>query len=145
MASRLVIGGPPECPTCPLCLLALQRGYGLRFKEFVPLDAGGPLTRQALDTRAIDVALLFTSDPAIGNAGYVELADDRGLQPAENVTPLIRRSVVEQFGPELVERVDAVSARLTTNGLRSLNAEVAGGRATVASVAAGWLQSEGLT
>ena len=47
-APRLLFGGPPECPERPYCLRGLQRAYGLRFKAFVPLDAGGPLTLQAL-------------------------------------------------------------------------------------------------
>ena len=95
-APRFVLGRPPECPTRPFCLVGLEQTYGLSFKEFVPLDAGGPLTRSALDHGVIDVAVLFSTDPAIDEV--VELADDRGLQPAENVTPLVRRFVVAQSG-----------------------------------------------
>ena len=47
------------------------------------------------------------------------LTDDRALQPAENVTPLVRTEVVDQWGDALVDAVDAVSARLTTDGLRA--------------------------
>ena len=43
VAPRLVFGGPPECPERAYCLPGLQRAYGLRFKAFIPLDAGGPL------------------------------------------------------------------------------------------------------
>ena len=49
VAPRLVFGGPPECPERAYCLRGLQRAYGLRFKAFIPLDAGGPLTLQALE------------------------------------------------------------------------------------------------
>ncbi len=112
VAPRLILGGPPECPTRPFCLMGLEQTYGLAFDEFVPLDAGGPLTHAALDKGVIDVAVLFSTDPAIDD--LVELADDRGLQPAENVTPLVRRSVVARWGAPLVEVVDSVSRRLTT-------------------------------
>ena len=88
----------------------------------MPLDAGGPLTRQALATGIVDVALLFSTDPAIGDDDLVELVDDRALQPAENVTPIVRRAVVDRFGPRLVDTLDAVSARLDTETLRDLNA-----------------------
>src|SRR5262249_51526552 len=84
VAPRLVFGGPPECPERPYCLPGLRRAYGLRFSEFVPLDAGGPLTRQALLAGDIDVALLFTTDPTIVAGHLVVLADNRRLQPAEN-------------------------------------------------------------
>jgi osmoprotectant transport system substrate-binding protein len=90
VASQLTFGGPPECPSRPFCLRGLEDVYGLNFKDFIPLDVGGPLTREALDGDVVDVALLFTTDPAIAGSDLVALEDDRGLQPAENVTPLVR-------------------------------------------------------
>jgi hypothetical protein len=78
---QLVIGGPPECPTRPFCLLGLQLTYGLRFRDFKPLDASGPLTVAALESGQVDVAELFTTDPAIEVKGFVLLADDRHFQP----------------------------------------------------------------
>ena len=98
VASQLTFGGPPECVTRPLCLVGLRQVYGLRFEEIVELDAGGPTTRQALRNREVDVALLFTTDPAISGSGFIELQDDRGLQPAENVTPILRTEVVDDSG-----------------------------------------------
>jgi osmoprotectant transport system substrate-binding protein len=141
IAPRLTFGGPPECASRALCLLGLQRVYGMRFKEFVGLDAGGPVTRQALRDRHVAVALLFTTDPALTTGGFVELADDLGLQPADNVTPLVRTEVVDRWGPSLVRSIDAVSLHLTTDALRSLNAQVADGR-EVAVVANSWLKAE---
>jgi osmoprotectant transport system substrate-binding protein len=143
-APHLVFGGPPECASRPLCLLGLERGYGARFEAVVTtLDAGGPLTRQALREGEIDVGLLFTSDPAVGGDGLVELTDDRALQPADNVTPIVRTEVAERWGPTLVARVDDVSARLTTGALRELNAQVMAGR-TSRAVATAWLDAQGL-
>ena len=143
VAPELTFGGPPECPTRPLCLAGLQGVYGLQFKEVVPLDAGGPLTRQALRDGVIDMALLFTTDPAIGKEGFVELVDDKRLQPAENVTPLVRTEVIERQGARLVALVDGVSQRLETDELRDLNARVADGT-PMSAVAASWLEAEGL-
>jgi osmoprotectant transport system substrate-binding protein len=125
VSSQLIFGGPPECPSRPLCLIGLRERYGVEFEEFVPLDAGGPLTLEALERGVVDVALLFTTDPAIERADLVELRDDRELQPAENVTPLVRTAIIDRSGQELVAIIDAVSQRLTTDGLRELNAQVA--------------------
>ena len=47
VAPRMVFGGPPECPESGCCLLGLKQVSGLRFRGFLPLDAGGPLTLQA--------------------------------------------------------------------------------------------------
>jgi osmoprotectant transport system substrate-binding protein len=140
----LTFGGPAECASRPLCLLGLRDEYGLTFKNVVSLDAGGPLTRQALREGAIDLALLFTTDPAIDSEGFVQLEDDRSLQPAENVTPLVRSEVVEQWGAGFVDVVDAVSERLTTPELRTLNARVADSADDVAAVARSWLEGQGL-
>jgi len=143
VAGDLAFGGPPECPTRPLCLPGLERVYDVHFDEVMELDAGGPLTKQALRSRAVDVALLFTTDPDLADGHFVELADDRQLQPAENVTPLVRREVLDRFGARVVDPVDAVSARLTTEALRDLNAEVLRG-ASVRTVAGRWLDAQGL-
>jgi osmoprotectant transport system substrate-binding protein len=141
--SRLTFGGPPECPDRPFCLAGLKSTYGLDFADFFALDAGGPLTLQALTGGHVDVALLFTTDPLIAAEELVVLADDRGLQPADNVTPVVRREVVERWGDPFVGTVDEVSSRLTTDGLRSLNARVVDGEHR-ARVAADWLRAEGL-
>ena len=142
VASELTFAGPPECTTRPLCLVGLEEVYGSSFGEVVSLDAGGPLSRQAITSGAVDVALLFTTDPAIATERLVELVDDRGLQPAENITPLVRTEVLERWGPDIAERIDAVSRHLTTEVVRDLNDQVANGEP--AAVAADWLDAEGL-
>jgi osmoprotectant transport system substrate-binding protein len=143
-ASGLTIGGPPECERRPLCLAGLEHTYGLTFKEFVPLDAAGPLTHAALADGVVDVALLFTTDPALAGSDLVALDDDRGLQPAENVTPLVRTGVSDRAGPALARAVDAVSEQLTTDALRTLNAQQGDTPGKRAAIAAHWLEAAGL-
>jgi osmoprotectant transport system substrate-binding protein len=140
---QLTFGGPPECPTRPFCILGLDAVYGLRFSEFLALDAGGTMTLDALQASHVDVALMFTTDPMLDAGELVALDDDLHLQPAENVTPLINSTALERFGPGLAEALDEVSRRLTTNDLRELNGAVARG-STPAEAAAGWLAAEGL-
>jgi osmoprotectant transport system substrate-binding protein len=144
VASRLVFGGPPECPERAYCLPGLRLTYGLRFGQFIPLDAGGPLTRQALAAGDISVALLFTTDPAIKTQHLVVLADNRGLQPAENVVPVLRQATAERYGTGLFAALDAVSARLSTAGLAALDADVELGHGDPRAVAERWLRAEGL-
>jgi len=141
---RLVFGGPPECPERAYCLRGLQRVYGVRFKAFIPLDAGGPLTLQALEAGNIDVALLFTTDPAIPARHLVILADDRGLQPAENITPLVGRDAIARYGPRLLTTLNRVSALLDTGTLRALDAQVELDGHGPPSVARAWLRAHEL-
>ncbi len=144
IADQLTFGGPPECNRRTLCLVGLREVYGIEFDEdrIVALDVGGPLTRQALLDGGIDIGLMFSSDSVMDGDDFVELIDDRGLQPAENVTPIVREEVLERFGPELVEASDAVSAQLTTDELRRLNALV--DRQAPAEAATAWLAEQGL-
>ena len=74
-----------------------RRGGGTL--RFTPYDAGGPLTKAALKSGEIQVALLFTSDADIAVEDWVLLEDDKKLQPAENLIPAIRESVST---PEIV-------------------------------------------
>ena len=143
-APRLAFGGPPECQERGYCLPGLRQTYGLRFRMFVPLDAGGPLTLQALEAGYVGVALLFSTDPAITAQHLVVLADNRGLQPAENVTPLVRREVVARYGPRLLAVLNAVSARLTTASLRGLDAQAELPGSTPAKAAGTWLRAQRL-
>ena len=145
VAPALVFGGPPECPERPYCLQGLRRVYGLQFRAFVGLDTGGTLTRQALEGGEISAALLFTTDPAIRGRHLVVLADNRGLQPAENVVPVLRRATVERYGTGLVTALNAVSARLSTTTLMALDAQVELDRLGPNVVAERWLRDQGLT
>jgi osmoprotectant transport system substrate-binding protein len=143
VADTLTLGGPPECPDRDLCLRGFRGAYGLTFDSFLPLDAGGPITAEAVQRGTVDVGVLFTSDGSLAEHDLVLLRDDRELQPVERVTPLVRHDAVERFGQEMVEALDAVSASLTTADLRRLNASVAGGMEPEA-VAASWLEQHGL-
>jgi osmoprotectant transport system substrate-binding protein len=144
VAPRLVFGGPPECPERAYCLRGLQRVYGVRFKEFVPLDAGGPLTLQALRAGDIAVALLFATNPSISAQHLVVLADDRSLQPAENITPVVRRDLVARYGPRLLSVLNTVSAQLDTGSLRALDVQVELAGHEPRLVARDWLRANGL-
>jgi osmoprotectant transport system substrate-binding protein len=144
VAGQLVLGGPPECPSRPLCLPGLEKAYGLRFHKFVGLDASGPYTVAELSAGLVDVAVLFSTDWQISARGFVVLDDDRRLQPAENVTPVVRSEIVTTYGDRFVDAVNAVSANLTTIGLRELNSLVGLKSGTLPQVAAAWLRSRGL-
>jgi osmoprotectant transport system substrate-binding protein len=124
---QLVFGGPPECPTRPFCIPGLEKVYGLHFRDFLALDAGGQSTHDALATSHVDVALLFSTDPAIREGGLVALEDDRQLQPAENVTPLVNADALELWGRGMADVLDDVSSHITTDELRALNDAVARG------------------
>ena len=143
IADRLVLGGPPECPQRPFCLIGLQKVYGLTFKSFVPLDAGGPLTVAALQTGKVQVGLLFTSDPSIQVNGFVLLNDDKHLQASDNIAPVIRTAVL-QAHPDIATLLDQISSKLTQAQLTSLNKQVTVDKTDPGDAARAWLQQQRL-
>jgi osmoprotectant transport system substrate-binding protein len=122
--SMLVMGGPPECKTRIACLKGLEEVYGIEFKEFKSLDAGGPQTIQALKGNAIQVANLFTTDARIAAQGFVVLEHDEPIVGAENVVPVVRNEIAQGYGDEFAEAVNAITAKLTTDNLTQLNKRV---------------------
>jgi osmoprotectant transport system substrate-binding protein len=143
VASQLVLGGPPECPTRPFCLQGLEQTYGLKFKDFKPLDAGGPVTVAALEGNQVDVGVLFTSDAVIAQRGFVLLQDDKHLQLSDNIAPVVRNDVLSK-APDMKALIDSVSAKITQSELTALNKQVGVDRVDPKDAASAWLKKMGL-
>ncbi len=142
IADRLRFGGPPECPERPFCLLGLQEVYGLDFGEVLSMPSRAA-TADALRAGQIDVGMLETTNPRLAVSGLILLTDDRGLQPHENVVPIVRADVLEDAGDVMAATMDDVSARLTTADLVELNRAVAQDGRTPAEAAAQWWEATG--
>jgi osmoprotectant transport system substrate-binding protein len=141
VAGDLIFGGPPECPKRPLCQLGYKDVYGLEFKEFKPLDSGGPVTTAALENGDIDVAVMYTTDGLIAEKDWVLLEEDKDLQPAENIIPAIREEVNTD---EITELLNAISEKLTTEEVTELVRRVRVDSEDPADVAEEWLTDQGL-
>jgi len=141
VAGKLILGGPPECPTRPTCLLGLQSTYGLHFKSFTSLDEAGPITVSALKSGEVQVAELFSSDGNIVENHFVQLTDDKHLQPADYLIPVIRKSVDT---PAVAAALNGLSAKLTTDELSNLNIMVNVDHDDPATVAQNWLKQKHL-
>jgi osmoprotectant transport system substrate-binding protein len=108
------------------------------------LDAGGPLTVAALEGNQVDVGVLFTTDAAIATRGLVLLADDKRLQLADNVVPVVRADFVSKAPADFKTAINGVSTKLTTEELTGLNKAVGVDRKEPRDVAAAWLRDKGL-
>jgi osmoprotectant transport system substrate-binding protein len=141
VAPDLTLGGPPECPERPFCLVGLEEVYGVEFGEFRPLDFGGPQTVAALENGAIDVALLFSLDPTISDKGWISLEDDMELQAAGNFVGVVRADVNNE---EITGLIDGVTTSLTTDGMLELVRRIAIDGDDTAEVATDYLTEQGL-
>lgn len=140
-AKNLTLGGPPEWKTRPTGVPGLKKVYNLEFKAFRPLDAGGPLSVEALKNGQVDAVNLFTTDPSIANNGFVILDDPKSLFAAQNVVPLITKS---KLTPTISAALDAVSAKLDTATLGQLVKEVVVDHKDASVVAKEFLTKNGL-
>ncbi|MEU9670216.1 ABC transporter substrate-binding protein [Streptomyces bobili] len=141
IAPELVLGGSPEFQTRQQGMVGLEAVYGLKFKSFKALDAGGPLTQAALKKNTVQAADIFTTDPTITKEKFVVLQDPENLFGFANVTPLVYKSGLSKEG---VDALNAVSAKLDTKTLLDLDSQVQLESKDPLDVAKAWLKSVGL-
>ena len=139
IAGDLTLGAPTECPERPFCIPGLKKTYGVEFGDFKPLEYGASIT--ALSGGEIDVALLFSTDGSIAENGFVVLEDDKQLQAADTITPLVRSEVLTD---ELAEALNAVSAALVTDEITELNRRANVDVEDPADLAKEYLEDKGL-
>ncbi|HEY8648233.1 MAG TPA: ABC transporter substrate-binding protein [Candidatus Limnocylindria bacterium] len=144
VGAQLVLGAPAECPSRPFCLIGLKGTYGITFKDFKPLDAGGPLTVAALEGKQIDVGLLFTSDPGIVAKGFVLLEDDKHLQLSDNIAPVVRDDLLAKDDGTIKKLLNSISAKLSQDELNGMNKLVSVDKKDPKDVAKDWLKKQGL-
>lgn len=142
-APTLRFATTPECARRAECLPGLRSVYGLHFARVTTYAT--PADRAAaLDEGSADVALLFSTDPRLAGDDLVQLRDDRQLQPAENVVPVVSRRALTRHGAVVARTLDRVSAALTTGSLRLLNWRIQVAGRSVRAEAHGWLLRHGI-
>jgi len=137
-ASKLILGGPPECPTFAGCEPGLKKVYGLTFAGFKSLDEAGPLSVAALKNGEVQVVELFSSDGNVVSNNFVALTDNKHLEGADYIVPVIRKSV-DTAGVAKV--LDDIDAKLTTEAISKLNLDVTADQEQPAEVAHTWVTS----
>lgn len=142
---KIVVGGNPELKERPYGPQGLTDVYGVPADniEFTAInDSGGPLTVDALVNGTVNVADIFSTTPAIEDNGFVTLDDPENLILPQNVLPLINSDAASD---EVVTALNAVSAKLTTEALISMNGRNQGEeKASPATIAKDWLAENGL-
>lgn len=141
IASQLIMGGPPEFKTRADGLPGLEKNYGVVFGNYTVTDTGGPVTVNALKNGQIDAADLFTTDPSIKANDFVVLTDPENNFAAQNVLPIITKDLATDG---VTSTLNAVSAKLTTEGLIDMLTKVQEEKQDASAVATQWLADNGL-
>lgn len=136
----LVLGGNSEGESRPNGPRGMKESYGLDV-GFTPIeDGGGPLTVKALRDGEINLAIIYSADPSIRKNDLVTLEDTEGLFLASHVVPLVSDAIDD----EAAATIESVSAALTPEGLVALNARSVDEQLPAATIAADWLDENGL-
>jgi osmoprotectant transport system substrate-binding protein len=139
----LTLYGSPECRQRIDCLVGLEENYGLRFKDFVPVDIG--LRYEVLDKGDADLSILFTTDAMLFTdpETYTILEDDQGVLPAGNVLFVARQETAEEAGEDFGPTIESVQENLSLEVMQELNARVDVDREKEEDVARDYLEEFG--
>lgn len=143
VAPGLTLGGPPQFQQDPNGLPAIEKVYGASPAAFKPLEIGAQ-SYQALDQGTVQAAVVSTTDPQLLSGSYPMLSDPAGVFGWGNVVPVVSARALAAEGPVFEDTINRVSALLTLDAMRELNAAVVENNQDPALVAQQFLQSAGL-
>jgi osmoprotectant transport system substrate-binding protein len=143
LGEPVALGAAPDCPERDDCQKGLESVYGIDVESFEPLGFGTPQTKEALKSGEIQLGQVGTSDGSLEQNSLVVLEDDKDWQNAENLVPVVNTQFLEE-NPEVEEVLGSLSDVLTTEDLKSLNAQVDVERQLPEDVATSFLEEKGL-
>ncbi|TYR63737.1 ABC transporter substrate-binding protein [Streptomyces parvus] len=137
---KVKIAAGDECEVRPFCAPGLKKTYGIDVTGIDPKGVGTPVSKQAVRDGKVELVLTTTTDAVLD--GLVFLEDDKKLQNADNVLPVLNTK--DAGDPEIADALGKITAALTTEDLAELNRKVDAERAKPADVAKEYLESKNL-
>ena len=139
----VVLAGSEECPDRPFCLPALEDGYGITVSENLPLGFGTIQGKEAVRSGQAQLGLVGTTDGTLEALGLVVLEDDKNIQLADNLVPLVN-SAGPGGSAEVATALNSLAPKLTTEDLAELNRRVDEDRELPKDVATDYLTEKEL-
>ncbi|MFC0601959.1 ABC transporter substrate-binding protein [Streptomyces palmae] len=139
---KIKLAAGDECPERPFCQPGLEKTYGIDITGIDPLDVGSVQAKQAVKDGKDQMMLTVTTDATLPQFGLVLLKDDKHLQNADNVLPVVNAK--SAGSPEIEAALNKITKVLTTADLTELNKKVDAERLKPADVAADYLEEKGL-
>ncbi|MET9665065.1 ABC transporter substrate-binding protein [Streptomyces sp. NPDC006475] len=137
---RLAAGD--ECVQRPYCEPGLKKTYGIDITAVDPKGVGTTQAKQAVQSGQDQMVLTTTTDGTLDEFGLVLLADDKHLQNADYIVPVVNRSRAGSAG--VTKALGKLNSVLTTADLASMNEQVDSWRRLPQDVARDYLESKGL-
>ncbi|MFJ5966330.1 ABC transporter substrate-binding protein [Streptomyces sp. NPDC093060] len=137
---RLAAGD--ECVQRPYCEPGLKKVYGIDITGIDPKGVGTTQAKRAVQDGRDQMVLTTTTDATLDQFGLVLLADDRHLQNADYVVPVVNRA--RAGGAGVAKALGRLNDVLTTADLADMNRQVDSWRRLPADVARSYLRDKGL-
>ncbi|WP_333732610.1 ABC transporter substrate-binding protein [Streptomyces sp. IBSBF 3010] len=137
---RLAAGD--ECVQRPYCAPGLKKTYSIDITAVDPKGVGTTQAKQAVQSGRDQMVLTTTTDATLDDFGLVLLADDKHLQNADYLVPVVNRA--RAGGPGVRKALGKLNTVLTTADLARLNEQVDSWRRLPEDVARAYLRSEHL-
>ncbi|MGW0804783.1 glycine betaine ABC transporter substrate-binding protein [Nonomuraea sp. NPDC002799] len=126
--------------------LGMLKGYGLKYGTDVPAGnvrrVSTGVLYDALASGQCAMAMVTTTDGRVKALDLVLLEDDKHFFPSYNAAVTMRRQLADAH-PEIAAIFAPISAKLTDDVMRSLNAKVDVDGGVPVLVARDWLRSQG--
>jgi osmoprotectant transport system substrate-binding protein len=143
LGEPIKLGAPPDCEGRADCEGGLTEVYGLEITEIVPLDFASAQVKDAVKNGEVQLGETGTTDGTLDDLGLELLEDDKGIQPAQNLTPAVNADFLAD-NPDLEGLFNELSGMLTTEDLAEMNAAVDVERQKPEDVARDFLEDAGL-
>ena len=143
LGQPIKLGAPEDCAGRADCEGGLTEVYGLDITEIVPLDFGSSQVKDAVVKGEVQLGETGTTDASLEQLGLVLLEDDKGIQPAQNLTPAVNADFLAD-NPDLEALFNELSEALTTDDLAEMNLKVDLERQKPEDVAKQFLEDKGL-
>jgi osmoprotectant transport system substrate-binding protein len=140
VSGPLVVGANAEFQTRPYGIPGLKSTYGVTATLKAIGDSGGPLTVNALKDGTVQLADIYSADPAIKANGFVTLEDPENLILPEAVIPVVDKKV----NSKAAAIIEEVNAKLTQSELISMNSKSVNDKSSSAVIAKAFLKDTGL-
>jgi osmoprotectant transport system substrate-binding protein len=137
ISEKLILGGASEGEDRPNGPKGLKQAYGLDV-DFTPVeDGGGPLTVKALQDGTVDVAVMYSADPAVSGNDLVQLGDPESLLLASHVVPIAS----DRLDGRAEDIIDQIGGILTPEGIIALNTASIEDQESASVIAKQWLST----
>nr|WP_093612202.1 ABC transporter substrate-binding protein [Streptomyces indicus] len=139
---KVKIAAGEECEVRPFCAPGLKSKYGIDVTGIDPKGVGTPQSKQAVKNGEDQLVLTTTTDATLENFDLVLLEDDKKLQNADNILPVVNTE--DAGAKDIAAALAKLTETLTTEDLVELNRKVDAERVKEADAAKEYLESKGL-